>query len=154
MGCREAGPWGLPRSGAILVSILHRSKHQRGEWRHRIKTTSPPQMAGTAAAPRAEPTPDGQGGGRWASGRSHPEDTAMLSDQESPPHHPKTPSLSTHGGKEAVSKPVLATVNRSLQNTPCGVQAGGMCGWQGPTATMASWGGQSLPVPCHEDSSS
>lgn len=164
---RQTGrPWGLPRSGAIPDSILHRSKHQRGEWR-RIKTTSPPQMAGTAAAPRAEPTPDGQGGGRRASGRSHSEDRATLLDQEFPSHHPKagrmtlpqplptkTQLLSTHGGKEALSKPVLAIVSRSPQNTPCGVQAGGTCGWQGPTATMASWGGQSLPAPCREDSSS
>lgn len=60
MGCRGAGPWGLPRSGAIPDSILHRvNTREESEWR-RIKTTSPSQMAGTAAAPRAEPTP------RWA----------------------------------------------------------------------------------------
>lgn len=169
MGCRGAGPWGLPRSGAIPDSILHRSKqperrvsgggskplpHPRWLARQQPQEQSRPQMG------KAEG--DGPLAGVIPQGTSR-----TLSDQESPSHHPKagrmtlpqplptkTRSLSTHGGKEALSKPVLATVSRSLQNTPCRVQAGGTCGWQGPTATMASWGGQSLPAPCHEDSSS
>lgn len=161
-------PGGCPEVGQSQTAFCTEvNTREESEWRW-IKTTSPSQMAGTAAAPRAEPTPDGQGGGRWAFGRSHPEGTSRtLSDQESPSHHPKagrmtlpqplptkTRSVSTHGGKEALSKSVLATVSRSLQNTPCRVQAGGTCGWQGPMATMASWGGQSLPAPYHENSSS